>query len=340
MKEYVALYFPYSRVPESEWFTKVLLYWDRASSIVPCGHPSRDEPYQIELVKAGLLEYLSPQSLLPEMPEHFVSDFLEALERRPVNYSPPHMEYIYANKLPRQLLEALADRHLATPTPEQPDDQWQVDVETADSYMAYLASAVSASRPGTAPVTDHETLLATLKPSSPEETSPLEVLKQLRYAVIAETLPTPSRAVPPAELRVFKDKHHDALVRCRRWLDSRLADLASIAEPDLRQVKQVELMGTIADDVANLRESMTKRRWPKVSAASIGGIVSGQMAMAAQLVNDAPATALGWLLVAGAGLAGTVPGVYETVKAIRAPAWNPHAPLAYAALTSRSGSWW
>lgn len=30
-----ALYYPYIQVPESPWFTRVLLYWDRVGAIVP-----------------------------------------------------------------------------------------------------------------------------------------------------------------------------------------------------------------------------------------------------------------------------------------------------------------
>lgn len=41
MDDDVALYFPYSHVPQNAWFTKVLLYWDHAESIVAEEHPSR-----------------------------------------------------------------------------------------------------------------------------------------------------------------------------------------------------------------------------------------------------------------------------------------------------------
>lgn len=30
-----ALYYPYIKVPESDWFTRVLLYWDVVGAIVP-----------------------------------------------------------------------------------------------------------------------------------------------------------------------------------------------------------------------------------------------------------------------------------------------------------------
>jgi hypothetical protein len=29
------IYFPYIRVPDNEWFTRVLLYWDQLGTIVP-----------------------------------------------------------------------------------------------------------------------------------------------------------------------------------------------------------------------------------------------------------------------------------------------------------------
>jgi hypothetical protein len=35
IREEVALYFPNIAVPQTPWFTQVLLCWDRAASIVP-----------------------------------------------------------------------------------------------------------------------------------------------------------------------------------------------------------------------------------------------------------------------------------------------------------------
>lgn len=55
-----ALYFPYIQVPHSTWFTQVLLYWDRASTIVPSSRfqdQTVTNPYMRELRDAGLLEW-------------------------------------------------------------------------------------------------------------------------------------------------------------------------------------------------------------------------------------------------------------------------------------------
>jgi len=333
--ENVALYFPYSRVPESDWFTKVLLYWDRAASIVPDEHVSRAERYQSKLAGEGLLEYLSPRDMLRGMGEQFVPTFLGLVDQWPVHYEHPHLEYVYASKLPRELLEALADRQLAEPAPEVHGrgEQWRVDVETADAYMAYLASAVSWTRPGTAPVTDHEASLATL--GLPRPGHQREELERLRYAVVTAALPTPSRAVPPIELRAFKDKHRDALRRCRWALDEKLADLAMVDEPYLRHVKTNALIETIADEVAVLQEDMAKRRWPKVTKVSVGGIVAAALGTTAQLAGTTHTSALWLLSMVGAGVAQAGPAAFEVIQTAKTPTWNPRAPMAYAALTSR-----
>ena len=52
------LYLPYISVPESAWFTRVLLYWDEVGSIVPSAYEvdlSRLTPYMQELVHAELV---------------------------------------------------------------------------------------------------------------------------------------------------------------------------------------------------------------------------------------------------------------------------------------------
>ena len=81
-----ALYFPYVRVPQTPWFTQVLLYWDRAASIVPYSLRDQEgalDPYMHELAGEGLLEYVEPDSELWQRSEAFDRGFLELLDLRP-----------------------------------------------------------------------------------------------------------------------------------------------------------------------------------------------------------------------------------------------------------------
>lgn len=62
-----ALYYRYIRVPQTSWFTQVLLYWDKAASIVPLemqmkpDGPGGLNPYMRELNREGLLDFINPE---------------------------------------------------------------------------------------------------------------------------------------------------------------------------------------------------------------------------------------------------------------------------------------
>jgi hypothetical protein len=338
-----ALYFPYVRVPQTPWFTQVLLYWDRAASIVPEAllNQSDDlDPYMRELADNHLLEYVWPDQELHQTWEVFDSAFLELLEQQ----QPPAGELRYArlhiDKMSRQLFEELRHRGLATfeGGPEW-ESWWRVEEATADTYMAYLACAMSAARKERLrlagedgemlPVTDQERSLGTVAPAA----DLTQGLAQLRYAAITEALPAPRGPVPPKQLRAFKDDNSEALLRCRRHLDGKLADLATLTEPQLRRVKGAAIRQEIEDDVARLHEQMNKKRWPGVVLVGFGGVMGAALATAAVVVTGGSALAVG--LGVGAGVLQLGGAAHTAAELIKKPRYDPRAPLAYAALAAR-----
>lgn len=64
-------------------------------------------------------------------------------------------------KMSADMFHRLEDRGLARHVPGG-GPWWQVESSVADLYMAYLASALSAAHPGTAPVSDTSRAIATL----------------------------------------------------------------------------------------------------------------------------------------------------------------------------------
>jgi hypothetical protein len=76
--------FPTIRPPESEWFSRVLLYWDRVGTILP-RHYSRDHtflrPYTSALLDAGLLTPIAPDD----------SVWHSGVRWRPERPRPPHV---------------------------------------------------------------------------------------------------------------------------------------------------------------------------------------------------------------------------------------------------------
>jgi hypothetical protein len=116
-----ALYFPYINVPQSSWFTRVLLYWDQVSSIVPSEyiyHPEQLDPYMHELVTAGLVQQIIPLRYVDEV-RCFEEAFLRYIDTRMrrsgnrIEHSTPRPTSIHIEKL-GNIGKELVDRRLAT----------------------------------------------------------------------------------------------------------------------------------------------------------------------------------------------------------------------------------
>lgn len=79
------LYFPHIRVPDNEWFTRALLYWDEVGTIVP--HAPPDEVREIlgehtlRLMDAGLVSRVRAGDAR-EIPR-FDEAFIELIEADP-----------------------------------------------------------------------------------------------------------------------------------------------------------------------------------------------------------------------------------------------------------------
>jgi hypothetical protein len=68
------LYFPYIRVPESNWLTQMLLYWDQVPSIIPYEfmmHPEELGPYMHSLLREELVFQVMPGMFIFDMPKFF-----------------------------------------------------------------------------------------------------------------------------------------------------------------------------------------------------------------------------------------------------------------------------
>jgi hypothetical protein len=89
-------------------------------------------------------------------------------------------------------------------------------------------------------------------------------------------------------------------------------------------------MQEISDDVAQLRQQMLKRQWPKIILAGVGGILGSALLVGATIASPGAALAV------GLGLAGgvlTLPSaLYQAGDLLGARRVTTRAPLVYAAL--------
>jgi hypothetical protein len=272
-----ALYFPYIRVPESAWFTQVLLYWDDCASIVPENVQADDTeigPYMSALIRAGLMKQMSPLEAISEGDVPFfelLETYVPPAESEPLRWTRMNFEKVNSN-----IFEALQSRGLARAIPG--DYSWgAVEDGTANLYMAYLVGSVCRQNPGFYPVTDTKQALAALGPTTGSMATRLQ---ELRYAAVTQALPVPSRPIPPMELASFKEEHGEQLRRLRLFLNGQLADLAEIDDTDILEAKIGWVLQSIRDDVARLHEQMTRRSWPRIVMVGVGGILASALSLA------------------------------------------------------------
>ncbi|GLI28566.1 hypothetical protein ARHIZOSPH14_28080 [Agromyces rhizosphaerae] len=330
-----ALYFPYIRVPQSAWFSQVLLYWDQAATIVPremISDPENLDPYMRELQEARLLTLLEPENEIWEVREDAFSEgFLRVLGERQIPDTAEKRSLIHAGKVSHELFSELEDRGLAAYAHGPEWSTWyEVESSTAEQYMAYLAAVMSAKLENSLPVTDRSASIAAM---GNVERPVAQSLAELRYAVVNEALPTPLGPVPPNELRDFKEKYHEELRRCRVYLDGQLADVAAKPTAELQVAKLKDVNRAIEDDVAKLVEQMNRRRWPRVAFRGFGAVAAGVLTGATAVAIADTALMIG--LAVGAGVINFGTLAHRAVEMAREPRFDPRAPLVYAALGSK-----
>lgn len=332
-----ALYFPYATVPENSWFTQVLLYWDGAASLEygpwqalkwPFGPKmgSWFSPYMDELVKTGLLRSIRPIELL-QKGNALDRLFLAMLdEKQSRGRNDRAITFIQPESIGTDLREGLLDRGLASWYKEDRDKLW-MRADIYEDIMAYIAGSLCRVDPTLFAVTDKSSSLAALLP--PEDDTPHR-LQALRQAIITEALPVPSRPVPVREIASFKEGHRDQLRRLQRYLNKQLVDIAPIEDDYVRKVKIDSVLQEITDEVAVLREQMSKRNWPRLVLAGVAGVVASALTVGAGIATGGSALAIGMGI--GGGAVSLGPAAYQVVDLVRPSRLDGREPLAYAAM--------
>jgi hypothetical protein len=332
-----ALYFPYIQVPESPWFTRVLLYWDQAAAIVPDsldGNGRMTNTYMRELVDERLLIEMRPDSALARVDStQYNETFLRHLATEPAPGRQAKFSRIHIGKMPPELFDELSARGLAYEMTHS-YGWWMVESSVADRYMAYLASYISSRTPGMFPVTDRPGTLTALVPKARAlSQDPAQRINALRYAIIKDVLPAPKGSVRPAELRRFKEENAEPLQRCLDELNDGLSLIAAQDDPVQMLEAELRLRRKISAEVTELQEQMARRRWPRIGVVNVGAVANAGLG-----VFDAFDGAYDPMSLAARvaiGLWGVAGPVQETVEAMREPQIDRQKPMAYAVMASR-----
>ena len=319
-----ALYFPYIRVPKDPWFVRVLLYWDTVGTIVPRGPFLGGADHTSELVAAELVRPIHPDEYIHDIGgfhDRFFAliDGEETIQaRRRLALKHGDVKKIHVDKMGHMICEGLMSRDLGRPVEGEVWGWWELESQTADLFMAYLAAELgSLDSLAMDPVTDASDLFVA------SADTPIERAEGLRLGVLEAVLPAPQEAVSVSELAAFKDKHHARLAAFRTTIEEELLQIAQVDDDEARlrqkQLSEQRLRGEIEEITAKMNE----RRWPKIVFGTVCGLLGVGAAAGVAVATGGAGVAL-----AAPGLIGSAYAAVEGFPARRVPS----KPLAYAAL--------
>lgn len=338
-----AIYFPYINVPNTDWFFRVLLYWDRVQSIVPHDYVydlTKLEPHMKGLVESELVEPLLPMNYVHKIP-HFSEAFLRyvdgriALEASKENneafFVSDHMQLLHIEKL-QNIAEELQRRGLAIPTryPWYGVAPW-----VADAFMAYLAAALGRLEDINAdPVTNNAEsfLLFNKSAQSKEAVLARKRRSETRQIILSNIFPAPRQTIPLNEIINFKKKHGDVLRGFRGVVEKKCIELAIIEDDVLRQEQITHTLREMQqemDDIARL----FRQRWKHITLGSLVPLLAVATSVGTvSATQEWPALASGVATI-GITLAATVYQAFSNKQQREA---TFKKPLAYATFARQS----
>lgn len=336
-----ALYYPYIRVPDGPWFTRVLLYWDHVGAIVPYEYledPDRLGPYMVSLIQEELVEQVVPGMHLWRA-ENFTDAFLEYADAKYSSDGEPytsdwasvHSEKLGGSSIHMEKLhdlgERLCERGLARRDEQNQYSPWfKIEPRIADDFMAYLAGVLGQIPEDTqySPITNHRTHLDPFIP----EAAPNDPKYAVRQLLLENILPAPSESLEAAQLRDFKQQYKEPFDRFRKQVEEKVSELAAIPNADLQRMRLDDVTATFRESIDEITARMEeKSNWPSLDFGTLCTVVgSGMSAWKAVLDQD-------WKFgVTGAALS-LAPAVYSAFRGSNMTFTDE--PLAYAALAGQ-----
>lgn len=317
------LYFPYIRVPDNAWFTRVLLYWDSVGTIVPyeyTHHPERLGPHMQSLLTEGLVNQIIPGQYTYRVP-HFVDAFIHSAEqhKRKHKITKGSLSKLPTFRVHIEKLDDIGYKLCQMGLAREAGYPWyEIEANLANQFMAYLAGVLGTlPEVNSRPITDEELQLNLYKSSDKD-----------RSIILSNLLPAPSEGVDPSSLSHFKSKHRSYLLKFRNEVESFLLQIASISDNHLRDEMVARFVAKAKVDIDGIVAEMKSQGWSKLS---LGRFLS--YAVAGVTLADAIST--GGLLTTIAAAFGVGASAYTTFQESKIPDSLKHSYLVYAALATK-----
>lgn len=260
------IYFPYIRVPESAWLTRILLYWDQVASIIPTEYlndPDRLGEHTRSLIEHELVRQVHPGAYVWEIPS-FLPAFEAHLTESPTELASRRESFQHgqAFRIHMEKMGPIEDFLCEEKLAKKADYFWfSVEKRTATEYMAYLAACLGRIKGiDASPVSDQESSLAPLVTAPGDADFHDNELDALRCVVLEELFPAPERALSAAEIARFRKRHGNTLREFRRRVERELLALAELTDRRHR-ARRIELLRDELDEtVTEIRSRLKESR--------------------------------------------------------------------------------
>ncbi|MFC2001227.1 hypothetical protein ACFLUZ_01835 [Chloroflexota bacterium] len=328
------IYFPYIRVPRSEWFTRVLLYWDQVSSIVPFEYIRSNGVgcYMESLIEEGLVRSIKPTDYIYQIP-HFEKAFLQYVDHPcfPIPMGTIRMLGIRTLKIHMEKLGSVGDELCQRGLARLQNYPWyEVEKYTANQFMAYLA-AVLGKLPNlnSQPITDSIQNLNSFKPGFHANIGFHGTLDSLRTVVLKDVLPAPQSGIKPGEIARFKQAHRKELTRFRNHIESYLLLISTIDNPDIKRQALSEFSNKLQDEVSDISDLMLSEGWNRISLGRFLAYSTAVMGLSTAIITES----LPAIITAALG---TASSIYTTIKDTKAKNIVQGNYAGYAVLSQRA----
>ena len=275
------LYFPYINVPKSEWFTRMLLYWDQVGSIIPSDYisdPEKLDSYTLELVRAGLVVQVIPAEhswKIRNLKQTFIN-YIHGLKAPVLAKRRKLFENRMFHMVHMEKLDGITDGLIELGLAQHGNYPWvYLEKTTAEEFMAYLAATLCGIDAIDAmPVTDAEINLKTVITSNLEEAKVEGKIATLRYEVLEDIFPAPLQGLSVVELERFKSKHADLLKSFRLYVEDELVRIASISDPELRERSKLLVKERMKEDIAQITARLRESGFERLSLGKLGTVIA------------------------------------------------------------------
>jgi hypothetical protein len=332
------LYFPYINVPNNEWFTQILLYWDEVGAIVPRDYiqePGKLDRHMVELVRTELVKQIIPDMYSMEAGRNFAPAFIHLIEKVGINqkvrnsrFGPHYSTRIHIDKFGYEISEYLVDEKLAI----RDNYPWYiVESTTAGLFMSYLASFLGNSKEiNMQPITDDVTSLVTFSEDyAVGDFNQNYYLDRMRISVLEEILPVPRNIEDVTSIVQFKEKYGDLLPKFRKKIESKIQELSFIINREEREFHLTKFSQSTREETEELVARMNEKNWGRIVFGTFCGLGAAAIPGAKAIIEKD--------IIAGLeaipGLMGAVYAAYEGFDSRQKSIIR--SPYAYAAYVKR-----